>query len=275
MSVTIRRWYFALNAQAPDFYKEMAQAAVISAYMNTDLQPVLLYDGVADTFTSLMESLGVAVVRVQSRFKDLFFSVKKNSVGKPFSSRFASGSFLRFEIAHLEPEEPYVLYTDVDVIFLKEVNPFPVSPNLFACAPEIFIDDYSHLNSGVMVINVPHFQKSISEIESYIKENIIEQGFYDQGALNRLYNGKWDKLPPEYNWKPYWGVNGKAKILHFHGPKPKDISKLLQQKLDINNQFSRLMDKSRCAYHQYNVLYNEVVKYIADAPKLASRQNQA
>jgi hypothetical protein len=22
------------------------------------------------------------------------------------------------------------------------------------------------------------------------------------------------------NWKPYWGENAQAKIIHFHGPKP-------------------------------------------------------
>lgn len=27
---------------------------------------------------------------------------------------------------------------------------------------------------------------------------------------------------PLFNWKPYWGYNARAKLIHFHGPKPLD-----------------------------------------------------
>ena len=27
-------------------------------------------------------------------------------------------------------------------------------------------------------------------------------------------------LPPRFNWKPYWGMDKDAVIVHFHGPKP-------------------------------------------------------
>ena len=38
---------------------------------------------------------------------------------------------------------------------------------------------------------------------------------------NRVrYGPRWDRLRPELNWKPYWGENADAKIIHFHGPKP-------------------------------------------------------
>ncbi len=47
---------------------------------------------------------------------------------------------------------------------------------------------------------------------------------WDQGAYRifykKLFGFKWDKLPIEYNWKPYWNENTQAKIIHFHGPKP-------------------------------------------------------
>jgi hypothetical protein len=33
-------------------------------------------------------------------------------------------------------------------------------------------------------------------------------------------HGGWKPLRPELNWKPYWGINPAAKIIHFHGPKP-------------------------------------------------------
>ena len=46
------------------------------------------------------------------------------------------------------------------------------------------------------------------------------QSSFDQHAYREHYRGRWDQLPVEMNWKPYWGRNAAAQIVHFHGPKP-------------------------------------------------------
>lgn len=43
---------------------------------------------------------------------------------------------------------------------------------------------------------------------------------FDQGYINEVCDNEFDFLPLEYNWKPYWGLNENAKIIHFHGIKP-------------------------------------------------------
>ena len=47
-----------------------------------------------------------------------------------------------------------------------------------------------------------------------------ETGIFDQGYLNDVCWDDFEVLPLEYNWKPYWGTNDNAIIVHFHGLKP-------------------------------------------------------
>jgi hypothetical protein len=63
--------------------------------------------------------------------------------------------------------------------------------------------------------------------KTFIRQNLAElqKAAWDQGAYRRFFRTKegvalWDKLPPELNWKPYWGDPATAAIVHFHGPKP-------------------------------------------------------
>ena len=50
--------------------------------------------------------------------------------------------------------------------------------------------------------------------------NFGKYGPLDQGAYNAFYQGRFDvHRSPVFNWKPYWGYNSGAKLIHFHGPK--------------------------------------------------------
>lgn len=47
----------------------------------------------------------------------------------------------------------------------------------------------------------------------------------DQGALIDFYNKSYQIIMnPMFNWKPYWGFNSSAVLIHFHGPKPADYA---------------------------------------------------
>ena len=59
-------------------------------------------------------------------------------------------------------------------------------------------------------------------------ENFGRIAGYDQELLQLYYKGRWDPLSPVYNWKPHWGAQPRARIVHFHGPKPEAARKLLQ-----------------------------------------------
>src|SRR4051794_28018626 len=74
---------------------------------------------------------------------------------------------------------------------------------------------------------------SYPQFVDFIKTNIVRlsKTGYDQPRLREFYKGKYDPLPAEFNWKPYWGYNALASIVHFHGPKPIQATGLAQ---DIN-----------------------------------------
>src|SRR5205085_542586 len=99
----------------------------------------------------------------------------------------------------------------------------------FAVAPEFDRGNYDRINTGVMLMNVPALQRDREPFARFIRGNLerLVTNSWDQEAYRLFYKRKlpllrnrWDKLPPTLNWKPYWGENGAATIVHFHGPKP-------------------------------------------------------
>lgn len=66
-------------------------------------------------------------------------------------------------------------------------------------------------------------------------------------------------LPIEYNWKPYWGINDKAKLIHFHGMKPS--SNLNEAGFITDNSFSVsfLMQILAAMQDMYIILLNSMI----------------
>ena len=87
-------------------------------------------------------------------------------------------------------------------------------------------------NTGVMLIDVPRFQREIPSLVSF-RNNHPEQTIFrafDQDWLNLYFSqtrqhelGR-HMLPLYWNWKLYWRLEPAhftdLKIVHFHGPKP-------------------------------------------------------
>jgi hypothetical protein len=83
------------------------------------------------------------------------------------------------------------------------------------------------INSGVMLMNLAALRRTADEFYQFIFEHLdeLKGEAWDQGAYYRFYrdaNGRplWNWLPLELNWRPCWGDEGSARIIHFHGPKP-------------------------------------------------------
>ena len=228
------KWFFALNDEGdsyPDLLK-MAQVAVHSAQKNTSLEPYLIYDGKDAAFIDWMKKHSVTVIERRSFVYNEIKEIAERRGDKNILG-IGAGAFLRTEIPALSEElafdDEYVLYTDVDVMFLGEVTDYleKLSPRFFAVAPEFHKHDYKSMNSGVMLMNLTSLREKDPAFRQYIKENIeaLVSHTWDQTAYIKFYSTwfgyKWNKLKPEYNWKTYWeGYQEKAKILHFHGPKP-------------------------------------------------------
>lgn len=224
-------WFLALNegSLAFDLYCDLARVAVESARTHTSLRPNFIYDGNDNPFTDWLRGRGVRIFRQRSFLADELEALGKRRKN-PMLPAISRGAFLRMEvpeIARAHGLSDRVLYTDCDVLFRSEVVPEldRVECHLFAVAPEFDRADFELMNSGVMLMNAAALEKSLPDFQRYLREQIeVLPAEWDQGAYRRFYRDErgvlWDRLPPELNWKPYWGDNEAAKIVHFHGPKP-------------------------------------------------------
>lgn len=221
------KWYFAANLNALRFSFDQIEAAVKSARLRTGLRPFCLIDdreglALADAQLSWLKQAGVAVIRHQA---ELFNIVRRHfgPAADPFT-----GHWLRCDIPVLEEEDDIVLYTDIDVMFRKPIDFSYQRPPFLACAPEHRQDDFSYFNSGVMIMNIPALRASRQELISVLRDRLGNMEPHDdQGAFNVTFRNSWTRLPNQYNWKPYWGFNDDAAIVHFHGPKPAAVRRML------------------------------------------------
>jgi hypothetical protein len=222
------QWFFALTEDSTAFrqYAEMIMVAVHTAKKFTSLEPHCVYDGGDNEFTEWLARHGVRIVRHRSFVREQLTELGRQK-GNPHLAAALSGAFSRVELPELSAADR-LLYTDCDVIFRGEVVPeLEANPcHYFAVAPEGVQDDYVNMNTGVMLMNLARLRESLPKFRQYISENLaaLERESWDEAAYRWYYrdnNGPlWDRLRPELNWKPYWGENAQAKIVHFHGPKP-------------------------------------------------------
>lgn len=262
------KWYFALSAVTMGHHDHdwdgMIKAAVCSARRNTWLRPHFIFDGEACPLTREIELLGAKVI-----FHRVSLYEQMVAQGPSFPFAIASGSYLRIDIPWLERDEDFVLYTDCDVIFRRHPSVTKLRPRAFACAPQMNRGDYEDMNSGVMLINVRNMRHELPAFRQFIVGNLARLGNFDQTALAEFYNDRYDLLPDGLNWKPYWGSNPEAEIIHFHGPKPAAIRKMLADAdyFDTASVWRRLFDSNPNAYAEYlqewDGYFDQSQKYLA------------
>ena len=219
------KWVFATNQgsleKSNNEYPRLIRAAVSSAIENTTLQPFMVYDGAETAFTREMQDRGVTIVQHRLSFYEFIKKYQEqNHAGNWRYLQTATSAFLRVDIPLLFKRDDFLLYTDCDIIFLRDPQLETLRPEYFSCAPERMRGDRVHFNSGVMVMNLKNLAKTHATFCEYIKQNYAKLVSFDQGAYRTHYDNMHDLLPDELNWKPYWGLNSNAQIVHFHGPKP-------------------------------------------------------
>jgi len=227
--------YFAFSNDIENnqVYIDMLIACLNSARKNTTLDLHCLYDGNKDDkLYAILNQFHVKTKIAKIPFEEELSKIytheyMKEKFGTIISTTSLRGRFLRFLISEIEKDDEYVLYCDTDVLFLKDIalTDFSKMPKYILGAPEFKKEDFSYFNAGVMLINTKQAQKKYQEFLSMIQSRKYAQSFEccDQGYLNDLYKNEWEHLPLEYNWKPHWGKNDDAKIIHFHGIKPNSL----------------------------------------------------
>ena len=225
------KWYMALNEAGTGGDLAMhARVAVLSARANTTLQPHLLYYGERNDFTRWLERNGVRIINSQPHFLDLILDLV--SEGR-YSEAFI-GHWLRVSVCVEEWDDPFLLYTDIDVLIRRDPDLRSIRPEVLAAAPEFQPTNWNYFNAGVMVVNVERLRADHARFERYLREHLAARtyGFHNQIAYNDFYRRRWSRLPVEMNWKPYWGWNPAAEIVHFHGPKLGAIGAILDGSWD-------------------------------------------
>lgn len=224
--------YICLTAPQDDndVYVSTLEATLASARKNTSLDIVALYDGSEDSKCyKLLKIFRVEVIKHEfshKRYLEKIYPnehVKRNVKKEDFYHKL-SGTFMRLDIPFVEKKEKYVLYVDIDVIFLKDIalDDLP-KPKFLAAAPEFDknVSKMRYFNAGILLLNIDGMKEKCQQIFSKM-ENCIptNKGLFDQGYLNEFCFKDMELLPLIYNWKPYWGINDEAVIIHFHGMKP-------------------------------------------------------
>jgi hypothetical protein len=165
--------------------------------------------------------------------------------------------------------DEFVLYTDCDVVFLDDVSqqsdqPF-FQPRFISVGPQVSKTDWGAINAGVMAMNVvnllddyPAFRQFITSGDTLYYE-LFKKGKYDERAYEIYYDSRWDKLPLEYNWRPYWGFNEDARIVHFHGPKMNLLRRIVkgERPEHLRPVQIKLLEKDPDAYRKYLALAEE------------------
>jgi len=211
-------WYMGANERAVEQYRDHIIVALKSARTLTRLKPHLLYTGAPTAALETFAALGARIIPHDVPFLARLQAKKRIEARPHFKIEIASGAYLRTSVPLIEQSEEVVLYTDLDVMFRRDVEPFGFDKH-FCASCESEIGDRSAFNSGVMFMNVPKLRASHAEFVAFMIERDFNFSAYDQGAYNGFYAQDWDYLPEEYNWKPYWGPSETARIIHFHGPK--------------------------------------------------------
>lgn len=227
--------YFCLTAPDSEntVYLNLFELSLKSALTNTDMNVIVVFDGDknSDCFRKIEQYQLIHANRASVLFHEFSHNAElkvvyeeNEQMNPTFSLKKMSGAFLRLDIPFLENEDEFVFYSDIDVYFNKNIDFKELNkPRYLSAAPEFERDlnNIKYFNSGVLLLNVKNMRYKCELIFDDIRckrSNILTM--LDQGLLNKYCLEDMDVLPLAYNWKPYWGINQDAKIIHFHGMKP-------------------------------------------------------
>ena len=254
-------WFFCLSDGDPQF-TDCARVAVQSSE-RYELNRICLYDGGDEAVVDWLQDRGVRVVRHR------FSLARELSDARVDDPAFGLGTFMRIDIPEVAQElglldGSHYLYTDCDVVFQNEPSGLlDIETETFCAAMELH-EDQPHFNAGVMWCNAGFFRQSLAEFRRFVVQKRFRFVAYDQGALNEFYGSSRQVLGREYNWKPYWGVDENAAIVHFHGPKPQAFRLWQRNPQEFARRFPTLVPflgpHTRAGYERYVAQFERLLE---------------
>ena len=293
------KWVFTIDGNASPRFVEMMKVAVHSALKNTRLVPFCVHMGsLSNEATSFLKQVGVHIIHHEPAWKHRITEAFHRQTGFQTlqSTNYLDphkmlATFVRFDIPLLGFVDKYLLYADVDVMFVRPLTliDFEPLPAVYAvgteAADKTTIKDGSAFgNAGVMLLNLAAMRSTHGRFVTWTFspkhiKNALSFGKYgplDQGAYNDFYQGHFDThRSPAFNWKPYWGKSpgeGHEKLIHFHGPKPLEYIEHVNNPAGVSNpaisDLLQLCDQSSGCYEWVDLwlwYYNDS-RMLNDAP---------
>lgn len=275
------KWFLTTNESSLNnetFFKQL-QVAVMSATTRTNLVPHLIYDGEENEKLDWLKSNGVAILPYKlSIRREVSEWVLNNSKPEllPELVDVRTGAYLKTEIPIAIRQhgirDKYILYTDCDVIFMRDVDLQNYRPRYLAAFgireggySRFRIGGWMHFNSGVLLMNVDGMQHESARFRNFVIENggttrrpkatFMQKNLFlsDQVALNLFYKGRIDQLDQIYNWNPTRGVAPDVRVVHFNGLKWTQWEDFLEGNLLPHRmvKFTRLVNQNRSAFEHY------------------------
>ena len=253
------KWYACLNDAALDEYAEHLRVAIGSAIDIAKLEPHIVFDGDP---ARLYGAVGRSDFVLHNRVSALREEIALTPATPGWCPNVARGTLLRLEIPFIEEADQFVLYTDCDVLFTGLVDLSLLKPKYFAAAPGHNPDNWHNLCSGVMLLNVAAMRKAHPYLMNVARAHLGVPHFYDQEVLNTAFLNRWDRLPLEAHWKPYWGPNPSSAIVHFHGPKIAHVRMLMHEadRADLPEIYRTLYQNSVDGYAYYERLFTQLLE---------------
>lgn len=233
---------FCTNSYSQSTYP-LLKVAINSLLKNTTLKPYVVwgndFKGESNPMIQWLQDKQIPIIQHTLSFEyDLSsFSFSKSSMKNLtlkmmyehypnyYSHNFILTETLRMDLPIVFPNDEYILYTDCDVVFLKDIQIENFSEPIAAATRS-----GNFFNNGVMFLNLSELRKTYRQfVNFYLESNYTFEigNSTTQGAYNTFYKDQVHHLPLEYNWHVFFGINEEAKIIHFCGPKPNDYYNIL------------------------------------------------
>lgn len=244
---------------------EMLKMSIASAVENSGLSVKCLYCGEDEKFVNLLEKIGAEVICIKSRIDNQIIDAHR-TINFPLHAR---GAYLRYEIAAID-NNSYSLYVDCDVFFASEFILPENLPTLVSACNEAHKNDV--FNSGVLLFNNANFKKTTQDFLNYATANFGTWTVgVDQIPFNDFYRGSIGRLDDLYNWRPAFGINHDARMIHFHGTKVEEIYYLLVNNIPEAYSNPYLVERANnCSKN-----LNSLVYYLKSISKFISTENSS
>ncbi|MDB5022863.1 MAG: hypothetical protein JWP78_618 [Mucilaginibacter sp.] len=255
--------FFAISGENNEYF-DLIKTLVHSAKKNTNLDLYCIYNGLGFNSLDWLTKQSVSTLNWEISFLNDFQDKYDGLTDRNICKGMYLCTELPLVLQYYNILDEYILYVDVDTIFCGPIELGDIRPEYLSCTPDWALEDWSRYGTGVILMNVKNMLNKQTEFHEHLKSHNynfehMRMGPCDQGAWNSFFHKYIERLDPLYDWKPWWGINDKAKIIHFAGPKPAFINICLN-KLPFDKRYTEIEYLRKLLINEHIESYTHYLK---------------